>query len=239
MNDVRILAHLLRRRLGDTSPRGFLRTFPATILLVSMIVLCGLATWGLSTRQYRPVLDRFGLDYDLISDEHIWDLLTPLFIQPHPGIGWRMVLLVIVACASCELLAGSVPLLVTFFVTDWCATLLTSLALTGLSALGVERATVAMHIVDAGTSAAALGALAAAATLLRPSRLTVLTYGLLLGIVLVVAAMTIDEFGPAVVHVMAVLVGGGLGWLLWGPRLYPARSQAGRTVTHTVAGIAE
>ena len=239
MNDVRILLHLLRQRLAAPSPHGLLRTFPATILLVSLIVLCGLATWGETSSAYRPLLDRFGLDYDLTSDEHVWDMLTPVFIQPHPGIGWRMVLLVIVACASCELLAGSVPLLVTFFVADWCATLLTSLAMAGLSAIGVERATVAMHIVDAGTSAAALGALAAAATLLRPSRLAVLTYGLLLGIVLVVAAMTIDEFGPAVVHVMAVLVGGGLGWLLWGPRLYPAQSHAGRAAPHTIAGAAE
>ena len=99
MNDFRTLAHFLHRRVPDTSLRGLLRTFPASILLASTITLCGLATRHLTEAQYQPVLQKFGLDYEIIQDARFWHILTPLFIQPSPGIGWKMIVLVVGACA--------------------------------------------------------------------------------------------------------------------------------------------
>lgn len=222
MNDFRTLAHLLHRRVPDTSLRGLLRTFPASILLASTITLCGLATRHLTEAQYQPVLQKFGLDYEIIQDARFWHILTPLFIQPSPGIGWKMIVLVVGACVSLELLAGSVRLVVTFFVSDWCSTVLTSAALAVLSRLDIDRATQAIHITDAGTSAAALGSLAAALTLLLPPRLAAIAYGGLSLIVVIVVANNLDEFGPAVVHIVALLFGGAIGQFLWRPQLYPA-----------------
>ncbi len=225
MNDVRFFAHLIRRRLPDTSLPGLLRTFPASILLVSVIVLCGLMTWGQSITQYRPVLKTFGLDYEIISDARIWHLVTPLFIQPAPGIGWKMILLVVVACTSCELLAGGVRLIVTFFLSDWCASILTSFVLSILSRLDFARATDAIHITDAGTSAAAVGSLAAAITLILPPRLAAFSF---VGLVIAtVAIMDVDEFGPAVVHIAAICVGGAIGRWLWRPQIYTMARREG------------
>ena len=222
MNDFRILAQLIHQRVPDTSFTGLLRRFPTSILLASTITLIGIGTSHLTEAQYKPVLHKFGLDYEIIQDGHFWHLMTPLFIQPSPGIGWKMVLLVVCACVSLELLAGSVRLIVTFFVSDWSSTVLTSLVLAGLSRLDIARATEAIHITDAGTSAAAVGALAAALTLLLPPRLAGIAYGAMLLVVVTVATINVDEFGPSVVHIVAILVGGAIGRYLWRPQLYPA-----------------
>ncbi|MGI8483219.1 MAG: hypothetical protein ACR2OU_03020 [Thermomicrobiales bacterium] len=222
MNDFRILAHLIRQHVPDTSLPGLLRRFPASIILASTITFIGIATSPLSKSQYEPILNRFGLDYDIISDTHFWHIMTPLFIQPSPGIGWKMVVLVVSACVALELLAGSVRLIVTFFVSDWASTVITSAVLAVLSRLGVYRATEAIHITDAGTSAAAVGALAAALTLLLPPRLAGIAYGILFAAVITDATINANDFGPAVVHIVAILVGGALGRYLWRPQLYHA-----------------
>ena len=154
MNDFRILAHFI----NDASP-----TFPPRPLQevprqppprLHHHALPDLATSRLTEGRSRPILNRFGLNHEIIQDAHFWRIMTPLFIQPSPGIGWKMVLLVTVACTSLELLGGSVRSIVTFFVSDWSATVLTSSALAVLSRLGIDRATAAIYVTDAGTSAA-------------------------------------------------------------------------------------
>lgn len=146
MHDLAILGNLLRRRLPDTSPVGLLKTFPGSILLFSVVVSCGLSTRHLSIDQYRPVLNTFGLDYDITKDSHLLHIFTPLFIQPSPGIGWKMVCMIAFSCVMCELLAGSKRMIATFFLSDWCATILTSAILGGLSHFNVERATDAITL---------------------------------------------------------------------------------------------
>lgn len=220
MHDLAVLKHLIRHRLPDTSPVGLLKTFPGSILLFSVVVSCGLSTRHLSVEQYRPILNRFGLDYDITQKSHVLHIFTPLFIQPSPGIGWKMVCMIAFSCVMCELLAGSKRMIVTFFLSDWSATILTSSVLALMSHFNIERATDAIHITDAGTSAAAVGALAAAAALLLPPRVACFAYGLV--IIATFTLMDVEEFGPAVVHLSAIIVGGALGRFAWRPYVYPA-----------------
>jgi hypothetical protein len=222
MNDLHLLFRQIRGRVPGASLLGVIRTFPATIVLVTLIIGCGLATRGWSRQEYQPVLDHVGFDYRVLAQGRIWHLLTGAFFQSEPGIAWSMIAMVVSAFVLCELFAGSGGLLLTFFASDWIATVGTVLLLRVLAGFGMDQATMLLDRADAGSSAAAHGAYAVAAILILPSRLAVIAYGVLLAIT--IGLLFQQELTAAIAHLLAVIIGGLLGWFVLRPRLRQANS---------------
>ncbi len=217
MNTLRETAALLRRRVPDSSPLGLLKTFPATILIVSLVVTIQLATNGDTTAQQLPLLDQFGFDWDYLVDGRWWHLFTGTLVQSKPGYHYSMVLVVVSAVGILELMAGSRWTLGVFFVGDWISSLLGTLLLRLLSANGFAEATPLLSFPDAGTSGAAHVAYAVAATLF-PRRVAFFLYGLILGVTIIL--LFSQQLSAAVTHLCAVLGGGAFGWFYLRPRLY-------------------
>ncbi|HEU0165485.1 MAG TPA: hypothetical protein VFQ54_10610, partial [Thermomicrobiales bacterium] len=184
IDDLGMLRRYLRFRCPDLSIVGLLRTFPATILLTSIVVACGTITWGQTRNEFKPTLDRLGFDYRLLTRGEFQRVITENFVQSTPGIHFSMVVMVATSLVLCELLAGSRNTVITFFVCHWAAAIGTILVLRLLSGFGMDRASALLSIPDAGSSASVHGAYAVAAMMLPP-RLATIAYGILLGITVV------------------------------------------------------
>ena len=214
---IRETVALIRTRVPDASPLGLLKIFPATILIVALVVTIQLATNGHTTAQQLPLLDQFGFDWDYLVDGHWWHLFTGTLIQSKPGYHYSMVLVVVSAVGILELMAGSRWTLVVFFAGDWVSSLLGTILLRILSANGFAEATPLLSFPDAGTSGAAHVCYAVAATLF-PRRMAFFLYGLILGVTIVL--LFSQQLSAAVTHLCAVLSGGAFGWFYLRPRLY-------------------
>ena len=221
MTEIRQLGRILRHRIPSLSPWNFLRAFPASLVLLAIICTLSLSTARYSPAEYADVLRRFGLAWHDVRDGHFWHLLTGAWIQSEPGLEWSMVAMLIGALLPCELLAGSRRLLVTFIAGDWVSTLLTVATLRLLAAAGVASAEPYLHIRDAGSSAGAHAAFAVSAALL-PGRLALPAWLGLFG--LTIAMFWYQDLDAALVHLIAVLIGGAVGWLAWRPRVLDERA---------------
>lgn len=210
---------LLRVRVPDASLIGLLKTFPATILIVALVVTIQLATNGHTAAQQLPLLEKFGLDWDLLASGRLWHIFTGTLIQSKPGFHYSMVLVVVSAVGILELVAGSRWTLIVFFAGDWASSVCGNILLKILSVNGFAEATLLLSFPDAGTSGAAHAAYAVAATLF-PWRLAIALYGLILGVTL--ALLFSQELSAAVTHLCAVLGGGAFGTFYLRPRIYPA-----------------
>lgn len=210
---------LLRIRVPDASPIGLLKTFPATVLIVALVVTIQLATNGHTTEQQLPLLEKFGLDWDLLASGRWWHIFTGTLIQSKPGFHYSMVLVVVSAVGVLELVAGSRWTLVIFFAGDWISSVFGNVLLKILSVNGFAEATSLLSFPDAGSSGAGHAAYAVAATLF-PKRLAIALYGLILGVTLIL--LFSQELSAAVTHLCAVLGGGAFGAFFLRPRVYPA-----------------
>lgn len=209
MNDLQLLRQSIAERLPAPTPRAILQRFPGSLLLLGIIFCSAWVTWGDSDATFRPVLARFGVTYDIDDNVRFWHILVPAFIQPEPGIGPGMILLLLIALPLCELMTGTATLVAAFFLSDWGTTLLTSILLRCLSDLGIERATAAIPMLDAGSSAAAVGALTVGVIRLRPRRLVIAAIA---GIVLIVLLESpVTPFAVVFVHLGAVAIGIAIG----------------------------
>ena len=223
-DDLVQLKQLLALRMPqDRSLRGWIGVFPATIALISFIIFVGLLTGGDTSADFAEKLDRYGLSYEMIRDGRFWHLLTGTFIQSDPGIAWSMILLLVTSLVPCEYLAGSKRMLITFFTCDWVGSLLMVIGVRLMAALDISDAVERLSMPDAGSSAAAHGCMAAAMMLL-PRRLAFITYGIFLGVTL--ALLFQQELDAAIAHLVAVLMGGALGWFFWRPAVEAENANA-------------
>jgi len=209
MREWDALRAIVRQRLPDRTPLVIVRAFPVTLVFLTIITGVGMLTARQTSAEHHHLLERYGFDYDMLRAGQLHHLLTGMFVQSEPGIAASMLVLVATALAPCELLAGSRRTLIAMLVCDWLSSLLTVLALRGLSGLGVTEATRLLHVADAGSSAAAHGAYAVAATLL-PGRLAAVAYGVLVAMTVVLLFQ--QSLPAALAHLFAVLIGGALGW---------------------------
>jgi hypothetical protein len=92
-----------------------------------------------------------------------------------------------------------------------------------LTAMGVAAAEPYLHIHDAGSSAGAHAAFAVTAALL-PGRLALPAWLALFG--LTIAMFWYQDLDAALVHLIAVLLGGAVGWLAWRPAVVAERAGA-------------
>ena len=213
-NDWLLLKAELSARLPERSLRGWLATFPASIVLISFITAVGLVTADDTAAEFAEKLEKYGMSYEILRAGHFWHLLTGTFIQSEPGIAWSMILLLVCSLVPCEYLAGSKRMLITFFISDWVATLIMVLSLRLLAGLGMASAQALLDVPDAGSSAAAHGCMAAALMLL-PRRLAFASYGILVAVT--TALLFQQDLDAGIAHMAAVLIGGAFGWFAWRP----------------------
>jgi hypothetical protein len=232
-NDWLLLKAELSARLPERSLRGWLATFPASIALISFISAVGLATADDTPAEYAEKLEKYGMSYEILKAGHFWHLLTGTFIQSEAGIALSMILLLVCSLVPCEYLAGSRRMLITFFITDWVATLLMVLSLRLLAGLGMASAEAMLDVPDAGSSAAAHGCMAAAFMLL-PRRIAFASYGILLAVTVVLLFQ--QDLDAGIAHLAAVLIGGAFGWLAWRPGVEAENASKASLQVETVQG---
>ncbi len=193
-----------------------IRRFPTTLALTGVVVAVGAITSRHSAAHHQETLRRIGIDLDLLRLNHLWALPVATFVPSSPGLRWHMLLLVAGSLALLEYRAGSLRALITFLLTDWISSPLTVLALWCLAHLGSTQALQTLHIPDAGSSAAAHGALGAAFALL-PDRWSVtalcgfFAYG--------VVALSFQRIDAALAHLLASVIGATIGWVFWRPHV--------------------
>ncbi len=203
----------MRGLLASTSKRirWVVTTFPATIVIVSLILIVAYITAGSSHESHRVLIDDVGLDLGKVLNWQLWTLPASTVIQSSPGIGVKLALLIVVALAALEYIVGSVRATAIFFLSDWISAPLTILVAWPLAHLGIERAYSVLYRPDTGSSAAALGALAAAIAFL-PLRWRVVAYGVLFTVL--ICLLPTPGFSANIAHVLGTLVGAILGVLL-------------------------
>ncbi|MGI8483217.1 MAG: hypothetical protein ACR2OU_03010 [Thermomicrobiales bacterium] len=214
---IRETVSLIRQRIPNASLAGLLKIFPATILIVALVVTIQLATNGHTAAEQLPLLDRFGFDWDYLVGGRWWNLFTGTLVQSKPGYHYSMVLVVVSAVGILELVAGSRWTLAVFFVGDWVSSFLGIILLRILSGVGFAEATPLLSFPDAGTSGAAHVCYAVAATLF-PRRMAFFLYGLILGVTIIL--LFSQQLSAAVTHLCAILSGGAFGWFYLRPRIY-------------------
>ena len=232
-NDWLLLKAELSARLPERSLRGWLATFPASIALISVITAIGLSTADDTPAEYAEKLEKYGMSYEILKAGHFWHLLTGTFIQSEAGIALSMILLLVCSLVPCEYLAGSRRMLITFFISDWVATLLMVLSLRLLAGLGMASAEAMLDVPDAGSSAAAHGCMAAAFMLL-PRRIAFASYGILLAVTVVLLFQ--QDLDAGIAHLAAVLIGGAFGWFAWRPGVEAENASKASLQVETVQG---
>jgi hypothetical protein len=189
---------------------GVLRAFPVTLALTTVVVIIGILTGTVFRADHQSILDAVGFDLEALKSGRLWTMPAATLVQAQPGIKWHMVLLVL-ALGPLEYMAGSLWALLVFFLTDWVSSLLTTLMLWALAGMGSDTAERLVHTPDMGSSAAALGVLAAAGTML-PSGLAAVALGGLF--VFLGASFAWWGLDVATAHLTAAAIGVALGWFL-------------------------
>ncbi len=195
--------------------RWVLTRFPATIAIMSLILLIAYLTAGTSAISHRLLTNDVGLDLSKVLNWQLWTLPASTVIQSNPGIGPKLAILILIGLASIEYIAGSTRAVITFFLADWISAPLTILVAWPLAHLGLHRAYLVLYRPDTGSSAAALGAVAAAMMFL-PGRWRVVSLGTLFAIL--VYLLPTPGLSANIAHLLGALTGTFIG-LVWIKRL--------------------
>lgn len=204
MND---LVALFRYQFRGVTVAGLPRRFIGTICLALAVGLCSGYTARYSPGDYDRILDRFGFSWELLTKGRLWQIFSENFIQSTPGLEWSMVAMVISSFVICEAVAGTRPLIVAFFATDWMASISTVTTLKVLSLVGYTAADRFVTEPDAGTSASVHGAYAIAAAML-PVRMAAALWTALFAFTIVM--LRFQSLDAAIAHLWAVGYGGAI-----------------------------
>ena len=185
-----------------------IKRFPVTIGVLTAVVGVALLTASHTAAEQARLLDRVGMDLDSLRAWRLWTVPVALFVQSSPGIEWHMLLLVSLPLLALEYLDGSLRALIAFVLSDWLTAPVTVLVLWALSGLGSSASAAFLHQPDAGSSAAAHGALAAAIVQF-PRWLAIAGLSILLGISLY--ALTFEQLDAAIAHLLGIGVGLAIG----------------------------
>jgi hypothetical protein len=185
------------------------RWFPATLLVVAIVIIFGILTADNTLGTHDRLMDRIGMDLPSLRHVRLWTMPLATFVQSEPGVAWSMLLLVGLPMIALEFLAGSWRALVTFLLSDWLTAPVTVLILWALSGLGDAGASRLLADPDTGSSAAAHGAIAAAIMLLPP-KLRWIGMAILIGITAILMAHY--RLDTSIAHVLGTAVGAGFGW---------------------------
>lgn len=185
--------------------------FKGTILIQVVIITIGLLTRNQGPVEHRQLVAQIGMDYRLLRQGRVWQLLTGTWFQSAAGINLSMIVMVLAGTVVFEYFAGTVRMLITVVSADWIATILTAFTIRVWSNLGSEQAIKLLHKPDSGTSALAHAGMAAAAVLLPPRwRATA---------ILIVVVYTTSQFwfespSAVIAHCWATVYGLLIGWYI-------------------------
>jgi hypothetical protein len=227
-----------RRRLPD-----LIKTFPATIIVMSLILAVALITDASTRAEHQALVAKVGLDLNKVLNLQLWTLPASTVVQSSPGIGIRLALFTVVGLACIEYVAGSIRAVITFFLSDWISAPLTILVAWPLAHSGFDRAFNVLNRPDTGSSAAAVGALAASFAFL-PDRWRIAAYGVLFATLIYL--LPTPGLSANIAHLLGALVGAGFGlcWLHWNSiskilkRSTPSFTTARHKLTHPPAPAA-
>lgn len=195
---------LYRRHAVQHAAGKILRRYPAAISLGGVVLWLMAATRGDPTF-HEGLVRRFGLAWDDLAQLELWRLVTSALVNDQPGYMWSVLVLLVPGMLLAERRLGCRLTLGGFVLTDVVASLSVTLGLRLVAAVGSEEATGLLATRDAGSSAGAIGLLAAVAVTL-PGRRAQLVGSAALGVALVTAA----AIAPGVTnseHLIAGLVG--------------------------------
>jgi phosphatidylglycerol lysyltransferase len=202
--------------IGAATLLALFYRFRVALSITTVVVIIGILTGTVFRSDHHAIVDAVGFDLHALKTGRMWSIPAATLIPGEPGITWYLALLVLVSVGLLEYLAGSVRALVTFFVTDWVGTPLTTLALWGLAKAGSDSADRLVRTADTGPSGAAYGAAAAALALLpRPWR-EVSSSGLFLYLAV---GFSFQRLDVAMAHLISALLGTAIGLAIWRPRL--------------------
>jgi hypothetical protein len=134
----------------------------AAILLVELWS----ATWGEAT--FDAVKSNVAWDFDSLRAGHFWVAWVGLWLQPAPGVQFTTLLMLVLCVGALELRRGSRTAALAYFVWGPIATILATLALLPMQALGVPGADYTLSTPDTGLSESALFCGATFLVTLRP-----------------------------------------------------------------------
>ena len=201
-----------------------LHAFPVTLTVTTAIILIGISTGTIFRANHQSILDTVGFDLDALKSGRFWTMPAATLIQADPGIKWYAALLVLIL-GPLEYLAGSLRALVTFFLSDWVSTILTTLALWALATMGSATAERFVHRPDMGSSAASFGAAAAVAAML-PGWLGPAILGGLF--VVLGASFAFQTLDLVIAHFFGAMIGVALGGLLWRTHIHARQASKWR-----------
>jgi hypothetical protein len=188
------------------------RTYPGTLLLTAAFLVLGTLTFTV-LRDEHPAMRRYvGWDLDTLKAGRYWRQLPGTLLQGAPGFKWHQPVLILFFVGWLEYAAGGWRAITTYFVCDWISAPLATALVWGLASLGMQPAQPLLHLPSSGSSAAAIGCGAAAATLL-PGRWGVVGAGTFMGIV--VHSFIYQKLDASFAHLFASTVAIGLAAAFW------------------------
>jgi hypothetical protein len=206
---------------------------PFTIALLSVVAWFMAAT-AISGATFRSLLRRFGMDWRDLVHLQLWRLPTSQLLQPHPGLVWSNIVLLLVTVPLAERRIGSRAAVAVFFLSDWLSTLVVIFGVRVWALAGDVHAEVVLRTRDSGASSGTWALATAIAWTLPPGRLRRIALG---GIaVILTAELVLDRMMFDLQHALAALaaiavVEGARHWHLDAPTAASRRPLEGGAVS--------
>jgi len=188
------------------------RTWPFTAAFTASVTVIGVLSATVWRSQHVDIKAAVGTNLDALLRLRLWRFVASPFYQSDVGIGWSMVLFLLLFVGVLEYAVGTRKAVVTFFAADWIGSAAGILLLTLLGGAGWSYAHHAARAADSGSSVGMFGS-AAAAAVLAPGRWRWLALGSLYGFLL--PSLAWFSFATWAQHVIGVTAAVALSGLVW------------------------
>jgi phosphatidylglycerol lysyltransferase len=199
-----------RGALGERL-RRYLRLFPGAIGLALLMLLISALTTAIRADD-QDVESALGLSVHALKTGRLWVIPIATMVQSEQLVKWQLPIFVFASVALLEYQIGTLRAIVTFFLTDWISSPITTLVIWGLGSAGLTTAQRLENVGGTGVSAAGFGALTAAFFLLREPWRRLLLGGMA---AYLVGQFTFERLDVSIAHALAALLGLAMVWLFW------------------------
>ena len=217
----------LRRRAGWLIDAG--RTWPFTLSFTAAVTIIGVLSGTAWRDRHADLKAAIGTDLDVLLRLRLYRFVVSPFYQSNPGVGWSMVLMLLLFVGALEYATGTRRAAATFFVADFAGSAGGIVLLAVLGEIGWGYAHHAARTPDCGSSIGMFGCAAAVGALL-PGRWRWLALGPLYGFLL--PSFLWFSFATWAQHLINVSAAAGLAALAWrrGAVRMPPLVEPGRRV---------
>lgn len=188
------------------------RTWPFTLAFTATVTVIGVLSATVWRSRHAAIEAAVGTDLDAIVRLRLWRFVTAPFYQSDVGIGWSMVLFLLLFVGVLEYAVGTRKAVVTFFAADWIGSAAGTLLLALLGEAGWSYAHHAARVAASGSSVG-MFASAGAAAALAPGRWRWLALGALYGFM--VPSLAWFSFATWAQHLIGVTAAVALAALAW------------------------